>query len=442
MMNRQDNTVYIFIPFRVHGSSLSELHASVLKSGCWAHVQDEIKYMLKFVADKIDSRDAENCRCFHYTLAENAHAAVDELARGITLQTAPHLYQERAAQFEFLVQSVQMYCFGTGVGMLAFQIQFTQNDPYWVSAALYYLKKVSREKLYISGKTDDTAEGVTMLSLAQRLTAALAGTFEFFYYTNPGTERANVLTYMEVEEKKDYKRELYYLRRCYGEGFIYTENAQLDAKEIYAPSTDLVWGVSPEAAVCLVCPTMGRETFLRTVFYKNFNAQYLFMYVLLLHQKYTLYMLLTQIGLGVKNNLETLEDYRRQLYEFETDFVFTCVTEVEQYQRLYTHMTEAFALKQMFEDVREPLVSLGEIRQTEEERAREKRDKKLGYALTLFSLLTLFSALIDAWSLAQNLAAAFFEGRGTGWIIGGFSALILGAFWFVLRNLFDDSNKG
>ncbi len=441
-MNRQDNTVYIFIPFRVRGAALPALHTSVLESGSWTHVQDEIKYMLKYVADKIDSHNVKSCRCFHYTLSEAARAAIPELACGAQLQTAPHLYQERAVQFALSVQSVQMYCFGTGVGIVAFQVQFAQNDPYWVSAALYYLKKVSREKLYISGKSDENDEGVTMLSLAQQLLEPLKGTFDFFFYANPGTERANVLTYMEVEEKKDYKRELYYLRRCYGEGYLYTENDELDKKEIYMPSTDLAWGVSPEAAVCLVCPHMGRETFLRTTFYKNFNAQYLFMYVLLLHQKYMLYMLLTQIGLGVQNDLTTLEAYRRQLYEFETDFVFTCVTEVEQYQRLYMHMTEAFSLKQMFEDVREPLVSLGEVRQKEEERAREKRDKKLSYALTLFSLLTLFSALTDAWSLAQNLSLSFFEGQGVGWIIGGFSALILGAFWFVLRNLFGDSNKG
>ncbi len=440
-MNQQNNTVYIFVPFRVSAMELPQLHAAVLQSGAWVQVQDEIKYMLKYVADKIDSRDADNCRCFHYTLAPEAYASVPELARDIRLQTAPHLYQERAVQFAFCIQSIQMYCFSTGVGVLAFQLRFEKNDPYWVSSALYYLKKVSKEKLYICGKTDETAEGVTMLSVAQQLTAPLGEMFEFFFYTNPGTERANVLTYMEVEEKADYKRELYYLRRCYGEGYLYTENTELDEKEIFVSSADLVWGVSPEAAVCLVCPDKGRETFLRTTFYKNFNAQYLFMYVLLLHQKYTLYMLLTQIGLGKKNDLKTLEDYRRELYEFETDFVFSCVTEVEQYQRLYAHMTEAFSLKDMFEDVRAPLVSLGEVRQKEEERTREKRDNKLSYALALFSMISLFSALTDGWALAKHVANAFLHGKGAFSIMCVFAALIAGVFGVVIKTLFDKSEK-
>lgn len=86
------------------------------------------------------------------------------------------------------------------------------------------------------------------------------------------------------------------------------------------------------------------------------------MYVLLLHQKYVLYMFLTRIGIGMYNNLATLEEYRQDLYEFETDFVFTCVTEVLQYQNLYYRMTEVFSLKNVYEDIHEPLISLGEIR--------------------------------------------------------------------------------
>lgn len=95
---------------------------------------------------------------------------------------------------------------------------------------------------------------------------------DFFYYANPSTERANVLTYLEVDPKDDYKRELFYLRRCYGEGFLYTENSQSDASEIYTPSKDTVWGISPEAAVCLVCTDLGREKFIKNTFYNNFNA--------------------------------------------------------------------------------------------------------------------------------------------------------------------------
>lgn len=62
------------------------------------------------------------------------------------------------------------------------------------------------------------------------------------------------------------------------------------------------------------------------------------MYILLLHQKYALYMFLMKVDSGDCKNcgdsgkyMDELEKYRKELYEFEADFVFACVTEVPQY---------------------------------------------------------------------------------------------------------------
>lgn len=168
--------------------------------------------------------------------------------------------------------------------------------------------------------------------------------------------------------------------------------------------------------MCLACPARGRGEFIVNTFYKNFNAQYLFMYVLLLHQKYVLYMFLTKIGIGTYNDLETLEEYRHQLYEFETDFVFSCVTEVPQYQNLYDRMTQAFSLKNMYEDVHEPLMSLGEVRRAATEDVQKKRDASVNRALFILSLLSFFSALIDSFDFIES----FF-----GWFLGGVGVRIL-----------------
>lgn len=278
-----------------------------------------------------------------------------------------------------------------------------------------------------------------MFEIAQRLVSELSQISEikFFYYANPSTERANVLTYLEVDPKDDYKRELFYLRRCYSEGFIFAENEKLDADEIYIPSKDTVWGISPEAAVCLACPGFGRQKFIQGTFYKNFNAQYLFMYVLLLHQKYVLYMFLTKIGIGTYNNLDTLEDYRHQLYEFETDFVFSCVTEVPQYQYLYDKMTEAFSLKKMYEDVHEPLISLSEVRRESAENEQKKRDVNVNRALLMLSVLSFFSALVDSFDFVDSFFGWFLGELGVKivqvcCIIGIVVTVIL-----VFKNLFD-----
>ena len=330
---------------------------------------------------------------------------------------------------------MQLYLFRTTVGIVAFQINLENDDPFWVSNAQYHLKKVSREK--ISCKNVTTTK--TLLDISKDLVSEFLAIskFSFFYYANPSTERANVLTYLVVEPQDDYKKELFYLRRCYSDGFIYTEDDKLDEKEIFIPSKDTTWGISPEAAVCLVCPKHGSEKFLRETFYKNFNAQYLFMYIFLLHQKYVLYMFLTKIGIGIYNDLGTLEEYRQELYEFETDFVFSCVTEVPQYQKLYDRMTEAFSLKKMYEDVHEPLISLGEIRREAAENAQKKRDGNLNKALLMLSVLSFFSALVDSFDFVESFFGWFLNEAGVRLVqvccIIGISLIV----FLVFKNLFD-----
>jgi len=434
---QKSNTSYIFIPFRYDDPAhFSYMTDSLEKNRNWVQVKDEILYMLKYVADKLDSDDRRNCQCFHFELSDTARARFNIAALDAWCSTEAHEYQGEPVTYRFRLQNIHLYNFSTTVCMFAFQLVFESDDPLWISSALYNLKKVSRERITMAG--DAEGPTTTLLEIAKKLIAQNSdGTsYDFFFYANPMTERSNVLTYIEVEPKDDYKYELYYLRRCYSDGFLYAENKELDDQELYAPSQDILWGISPEASVCLSCPKLGREAFIHGTFYKNFNAQYLFMYVLLLHQKYVLYMLLTKIGVGTYNDLETLEAYRHQLYEFETDFVFSCVTEVPQYQALYERMGEAFALKKMFGDVREPLLSLGEVRRASAEAEQRKRDKGVDRALFTLSLLSFFSALVDSFDFADAFFGWFLGEAGIKIVQTVFILAIIVAMGFVVRRLF------
>ena len=123
-------------------------------------------------------------------------------------------------------------------------------------------------------------------------------------------------------------------------------------------------------------------------------------------------MFLMKIGIGIYNNLETLEEYRQELYEFETDFVFSCVTEVPQYQNLYDRMADAFSLKKMYDDVHEPLVSLGEVRRETTENEQKKRDDNVNRALLMLSVLSFFSALVDSFDFVESFFGWFLDERG------------------------------
>ena len=435
-MSSLKNTAYLFIPFVFSKhTEFSTLVSALDNSDCWQQIHDKVVYMLKFVADKIDSNNKQSCQCFHYRLNDAKRELFGLASESDWFSTKAHKFNGQNEPVRFQILNVQLYCFKSTVGIIAFRIHLEKDDPFWVSNAEFYLKKVSREKIFLH----DSEQATTMLEMASKVVGELERitSIQLFYYANPSTERANVFTYLEVEPQDSYKRELFYLRRCYSEGFLYVEDDHRDADEIYIPSKDTVWGISPEATVCLVCPGFGREEFLRGTFYKNFNEQYLFMYVLLLHQKYVLYMFLTELGIGTYNTLDTLEQYRHQLYEFETDFVFSCVTEVPQYQNLYEKMTKAFSLKKMYEDVHEPLISLAEVRREAADNDQKKRDLSVNKALLMLSILSFFSALVDSFDFVNS----FF-----GWFLGDIGVKIVQVFCiagivvtavFVFKNLLD-----
>lgn len=435
-MSNLKNISYIFIPFTYQKQAdFKPIIETLDNSDSWMQIHDEIVYMLKYVADKIDSHNKKACQCFHYELNDHKRKQLGLATDSDWFSTAAHSYRDLNEKILFQILNVQLYCFSTTVGIIAFKIHLEKDDPFWVANALYYLKKVSREKIFLK----DAAEATTMLDMAKELVSDLfnISAFDFFYYANPSTERANVLTYLKVAPQESYTKELFYLRRCYGEGFLYTENEKLDVEEIYIPSKDIVWGISPEAAACLACPEYGREKFIHDRFYKNLNAQYLFMYVLLLHQKYVLYMFLTKLGIGTYNNLETLEEYRQRLYEFETDFVFACVTEVPQYQNLYDRMVQAFSLKKMFEDVHEPLISLGEVRRETAEAKQKKRDDNVNKALLMLSILSFFSALIDSFDFIDSFLGWFLGATGVR-IVQMFCIIgIMVTVFLVFKNILD-----
>lgn len=443
-MDYKKNISYIFIPFSYNKfddwSANFQLFVDELKqSGVWKKDNTEIKYMLKYVADKINSNDEKNCQCFHYLLNDKCREQFGLGNKDDWFYDVVEYCDNKNEKVRFKILDVHFYCFSTTVGIIAFQLNFENDEPIWISNAQYYLKKVSKEMISIDGYDNMT----TLLDISKNLVSEFSSCldFDFFYYANPNTERANILTYIEVGPKDNYDEELFYLRRCYGTGFDYPEDKELASQEKYVASKAVIWGISSEAAACLACPDDAPEGFVQNKFYINFNQQYLFMYVLLLHQKYVLYLFLSQIGVGTNNDLETLERYRHNLYEFETDFVFSCITEVAQYQNLYERMSQAFSLNNMYKDVYEPLNSLRELQRETAENNQKRRDDSVNRALLFLSVLSFFSALIDSFDFVDSFLGWFSAGIVIKVVQCVCIAIIFSILIYVLVSLFK-SKKG
>lgn len=425
-MNRQEyrNFSYVFIPFSLKSREcFNGFVRDIEGSGCWKTVREKLTYMFRFVADKLTCTDPEDRRVVHFILDEkDPGARAMELANR-RFTTVPLAYRGERTAFPFLIRDVQLFAFSTGVCILAVRICFDSSDPFYVAAAQYYLKKVSGRIVL----TEDPEEKTSILELSKRTMAGLMEKYgmDFFFYANEDTERANFLTFLEVPPQDSYARELFFLKWAYHDQFHYCEEADAAAMENYMASDDVQWGITSSAAVCLTCPERGRGDFLRGIFVKNFKEQYLFIYAFLLHQKYVMYMFLTRIGVGMKNDRAVLERYKKELYEFETDFIFSHVTEVPQYQRLYERIERAFGLKAMFNDVHEPIRSLAEMRDRAAEEEQNEYDNRMNQALNTLSWLTVVSALLDIVGVADGVEKLLGE-NATLWIQGVGFAMVAG----------------
>ena len=425
-VNQQDyrNFSYFFIPFSLRNQDcFNDFVQDIEESGCWKTVREKLTYMFRFVADKLSCTDPEDRRVVHYYLDEKDPGVQTMELVNRWFCTTPLAYRGEKTGFRFLLRDVQLFAFSTGVCILAIRVRFDSSDPYRVAAAQYYLKKVSNRIVLPEGSTEKTS----ILELSKRTMSGLIEEYgmDFFFYANEDTERANFLTFLEVPTQESYTRELFFLKWAYHDQFNYCEAADDAAKENYVASDDVVWGITSSAAVCLTCPDRGRGGFLRGMFVRNFQEQYLFIYAFLLHQKYVMYMFLTRIGVGMKNDQAMLERYKKELYEFETDFIFSHVTEVPQYQRLYERIERAFALKEMFRDVHEPIRSLAEMRNRAAEEEQNEYDSRMNQALNTLSWLTVVTALLDIVGVSDGVEKLLGE-DATLWIQGIGFALVAG----------------
>lgn len=406
-METRKNVSYIFIPFRFASKGdFRNLMSAIKSSGNWIHEDIDVKYMLKYVADKIKANTEDSRQCYQFRISDEARRLYGLPGADEWCSTQEYKFNDAPVKARFHLEDIKMFCFRTSIGIMAFRISFENDDPFWVSNALFELKKAGRTKFSMG----ESSRMRTLLGISRVITREFidVSPFEFFFYSYKGKERAHVLVFLQAEEQEDFSKELFYLRRCYASSYKYRKNEKKDEAELHSPSRGMNWGVSPEAAVCIACPDAGIGGFLENTFFKNFNSQYLLMFALLLHQKYVLYMFLTDIGNSDRNDLATLEKYKNELYEYETDFVFSNITEVPQYQELYDKISQAFALKDMYEDVHEPILSLGEVRRSADEKEEAKRSHRLNIILGLISVLSIFSALVDSFDFIEKASDSFF----------------------------------
>ena len=137
IMNDKQNISYIFIPFCLSKPNQFRQAVHALEGhGDWKGIEINLRYMMKYITDKLNTKNMDKCRCFCYELKTEAG-----IKYGIADWNAWYNVKEEA---RFRMQNIRFYCFGTDVFIMAFRVEFEDKDPMKIASALYELKKASR----------------------------------------------------------------------------------------------------------------------------------------------------------------------------------------------------------------------------------------------------------------------------------------------------------
>lgn len=200
-MHNLKNTSYIFVPFMYDKqTNFKALVAAFSSSGLWKQVHDEIAYMFKYVADKIDSYDETACQCFHFELMDSCRVMFELATENDWFSTQPHSFRGSNDSIRFRIMNIQLYCFSTTVGIIAFKIHFEKDDPFWVANAQYYLKKVSREKIFL----EDSAKATTILNISKNLVSKFTALSKIDFFTMQ-TRQLSALIYLHISKSSHKK---------------------------------------------------------------------------------------------------------------------------------------------------------------------------------------------------------------------------------------------
>ena len=136
-----NNISYIFIPFRYKEKTDTKSILTALElDRQWRRVDDKIKYMLKYVADKIENKESGKSRCAHFVLTDEAMELYGFAGEKNTFYTEKHLLNGIEAAYAFEITGVQIYYFSTSVSLLIFQLHFKSTSGVSGSLPVYFYK--------------------------------------------------------------------------------------------------------------------------------------------------------------------------------------------------------------------------------------------------------------------------------------------------------------
>ena len=416
---------YFFLPFRYVGDDYDTFRYR-LDADIWeikpyifrddrnssALADEEKKYSSwgsSFYGHVNDLMDTES---FYYTLKKDSFGC---LGNDIVIN----------ADGEFLdtpyrVCEASLIHFSSGIGMVIYKVEVTDDDAdeYTVAEMCYHLKKP--ENMYF-GAPD---ERVSLIAVVRSLFPKdISSKIKFLHqYTDASQGQVNFMSFSYSDDRpghfttdQNQLRRMYMARYGYDARYVHPAGYEYDDyAEILALVDYINFGITPGGIACLAygCAEEGQgghRAYIEGSFVKEFCTKYLYMNIVLLHQRYLL--------------CADLKDFEKNpdravLHRFRAGFNIRDISEIMDYQRLYVKAYRQLDIEGLLKEAEDRLPEDdGGVRSLEE--VNERTNATLAVILTL-GFFTAFADMMVMFGYING------NDRKYLWLVVLFSVLIFG----------------
>ena len=225
----------------------------------------------------------------------------------------------------------------------------------------------------------------------------------FTYFTEPSA----------TDDVEDHDGDLinwaYYLSTGSNQQHMITDDVE---SGFFHPFRNVYWNITNEGCACCAKYTKANSDFFTERFTMRFRHDYFSIYVILLHQTYSLLNYSTWIEKQLtadKTEYLTYAEINRSKVEqlllsintFLSKNIYASVSHIQHHNDFYSYGVNRMRIKEGVESLALGIDAIGEILEVHENRREASDDSNLNYLFGVLSILVVFSALTDANSLFE-----------------------------------------
>lgn len=296
------------------------------------------------------------------------------------------------------INEARIFSFDTGAAFLELSIPFS-CDTFEELENTVSLLRLSNQKLFSDKDKKEISINETSLELLSSL-----GTKSIFCHLPENAQTRPELFVSVILDDFSDNLDLHAYRIANGLDERYKGEAE--NCEFYSNFPHIKWAIT-DRGICNIgikTKDAANREFIENNWFNFTKTRYIFWYMLILNQKYTLYQYMNDIA--ENSSFGNLRDFRKKIMEFNTKYRFSIISEEASYQKLYEIAGNIKGLQREFDDIDEEIERIADYHES-------KNDKNTSKAMTIISILCAVSAIKDFYefltrdSLFSNAAYAF-----------------------------------